>query len=272
MGAIRRWSVLVSWASLVLVTATGATAQAQGATPAASPASGILAQATVDALPGGDAEVWLGRLEIDPGGIVPDRLQTGPVLLYVESGLVSVTSDVPLEGMVGGERIADMQPDYTCPCQQLHGESAGWSGSLSVATGQSTLVPANATQGLANNGTVPASVLVLAVGAALPIDGQEGVSVETLATTGDVALTGGAFTLTIERATIAGGESVEQVRTSVVELGAVESGAVEAEVGAGDVQAYDAGDSYIFAGGNVTWTAGDDPVTILSAVISPAPA
>jgi hypothetical protein len=253
-------------------------------------ATGLLAQASLDSPLEGEQGIWFGRLTLGADGTIPDLPASGPVLIHVESGLVTVSSETHLQGLIAGERIADVQPQnpyFNCSCQQ---NAYGWTGSLTLAAGQSTLVPAGSPFGMTNHGQTDARALVLAFlpagRLAAGIDGS-GVTGETLAIAEGFA---GSDPLVLGIERVSGTEGHGGGPGSV-ELGTVETGSPDVALSAGTAVQWgpttsrdaasataieegvattlDTGAAYAVIDGGLMWSAGGEGATIIRATVAP---
>ncbi len=274
--------------ALALLPSIGA-AQGMGPMPA-TPVSGeapvgVLAQFSVDPLPSPHAEVWFLRMQLDPGGSLPEGEQIGPVVVYVESGQLTLTSDVaPEVAATGGTAAAAMAtPDGM---QQVV-----------LAAGGSAMVPAGTMLAASNDGDEPVTFLVaMAYAAELEgtvDEGGEPVGLsQMLLSAGGIEFPPMSGQITIERVEIAPDELSGSMRMGGIELGVVEQGQaavtfIALDTGTmlwpgilnGDAEnsrlamtgsaTLTAGDGYASGNAGITWLPMGDPVTVLRVVVGP---
>ncbi|MBN9621352.1 MAG: hypothetical protein J0H06_00120, partial [Actinobacteria bacterium] len=99
---LQRFTPFVLFLLIALVPLAAASAQELPATPIPAKApSGILVQFPIAELPTPHAEVWFLRLGLEPGGSLPLEKQIGPVVAYVESGELTLSSDRPVTVSTG---------------------------------------------------------------------------------------------------------------------------------------------------------------------------
>jgi hypothetical protein len=285
----------ITFLLVVLLSITPLTAASQGmppmpATPVPGEAPvGTLAEFNLSQLATPHAEVWFIRMGLDPGGSVPIADANGPVILYVETGELSLEID-GFVMMPGADR----------------GEEPG---ELTMAAGDSLQITREATATLHNDTDAPVVFLGFLMypaetegqgdqNMADPVGlSQMGISVGT-AEFMDVPAT-----VRMERIVVKPGETIEpELDASAMqmpgymgmELGAVETGSAEVTLenagmanltwpGMLDNQMGEpvrgpmtatvtlgTSDAYAFHGSILTWMAtGDEPLTILRVVITP---
>lgn len=274
--------------ALALLPSMGA-AQGMGpmpATPVPGEApTGVLAQFTVDPLPTPHAEVWFLRMQLDPGGSLPEGAQIGPVVVYIESGQLTLTSDVAPE--VAGASTA-VAGDMATPAGMQQ---------VVLETGGSAMVPAGTMLAASNEGDQPVTFLV-AMAYAAELEGtveEEGEPVglsQMLLSAGGVEFPPMSGQITIERVEIAPDELSGEMRMAGIELGVVEQGQAAVtfmalDTGAmlwpgilnGDTEnsrvsmtgsaTLTAGDGYSSGNAGITWLPMGDTVTVLRVVVGP---
>jgi hypothetical protein len=251
---------------------------------------GTLAEFNLRHLPTPHAEVWFIRMELEPGGKIPASPPIGPVILYVESGELSLTVD----GFVmlpGADRAEEP-------------------GEMTLATGDSLQLTQETSAELRNDSDAPVSFLMFMTYAAeMEGEGAGGGEPTGLAQMG-ISVGIAEFmdvpaTVRIERVVFEPGTTVEPEMAAGEEempfymgmdLGAVETGSAEVALeytGMGNIYwpgmldnqmggrefvsmtttlQMETGDAYAFHGSTLTWTVtGDEPLTILRVVIHPMP-
>jgi hypothetical protein len=227
--AHRRVTLLVVGA-LLLGLAPLLTARAQGipATPVPGSApTGVLAEFEIDELPTPHAEVWFIRMSLEPNGSVPLGELIGPMLLFIESGRLTVTADGPITP--GGAQAADA-PDPEGTTEQV------------LQTGDSVLAGEGVSASAGNATGEPVTFLVLLMYPA-EREGEGGDSMEEPVGLSQQGVSVGAAeflpvpaTLTLERVVVEPGETMaSDTSTSQgrgpgwmgMELGAIETGSAE---------------------------------------------
>jgi hypothetical protein len=135
-----------------------ATATAIPPTPSAYPFRSLKfalqAQVAVSVQTGGALVVSAATLTLAPGAATLDFTVDGTTVIAVQSGQVTVKADDAVVSVVDISPVIGIDP------------VAGSPGPLSartVNTGEQVVLPAGATASLRNDGTAPASLLVLAV-------------------------------------------------------------------------------------------------------------
>jgi hypothetical protein len=267
--------------------------------PGSAP-TGVLAEFEIDELPTPHAEVWFLRMGLAPGGSLPPDTQIGPVLVYVESGVLTLVSDRPVTGSAAGQ-VATPGAGDASP----------------VAPGFETVLPPGASaivnEGTSltamNQGDAPATFLLLLMYAA-EREGEvgEGTSEPVGLTQQAISVGTAEFmpapaTVTFERilvepsGTMTGADETPEGMGRGwmgIELGAIETGSAEVifenrtlqnmtwpgmMTGAmsrpvqvpltGTVQ-LETGDGYAAFNSTLSWTAtGDEPLTVLRVVVTP---
>jgi hypothetical protein len=268
-------------------------AQGVPATPVPGEApTGVLAQFPIDALPTPHAEVWFLRTGLEPGGILPAGKQIGPLVMYVESGTLTLVTDQPVTVSTASQSVT---PGAAAAPAANEFQTV-------LRPGDSVLVDDGTMLTVTNDKDEPSTFLVVAIyaaeregesgeGGAEPIGlTQQGVAI------GIAEFPAGPGTLAIERAVVEPGDTLENdsghgMGINGIELGAIEQGSIEAtfEMGSswlwpqilttfGDRQPIDpgatiemtAGDGYYTFDGSSTWTVtGDEPLVVLRVVIMP---
>lgn len=288
---------VVMFLSIVLFALTPLLTAAQGmppmpATPVPADAPvGMLAEFNLRHLPTPHAEVWFLRMGLEPGGSLPMGTEVGPMILFVESGELSLEIDGPI--MLPGADRAE-EPDE-----------------LTMTMGDSVFLTRETGVSMANAGDQRSTFLVLLMYPAME-EGEGDQPMEEPAGLSQMAISIGTAefmdmpaTVRIERVVMDPGESVGPAMSSSemqmpgyigMELGAVETGSAEVtlentgmanltwpgilenQVGEPERVPLKAtvqlgtGDAYAFHGSTLTWTAlGDEPLTILRVVIMPMP-
>ena len=133
-------------------------AQELPATPVpGSVPTGVLAEFPIDALPTPHAEVWFLRMGLEPGGSLPAEKQTGPVVVYVESGVLTLLSDRPLTASTAGE-VATPSAVEASPVAN------GFETALQP--GESVLIDDGTTLTATNQGDAPTTFLIVLMYAA----------------------------------------------------------------------------------------------------------
>lgn len=246
---------------------------------------GTLAQFTIDPLPTPHAEVWFLRMQLDPGGALPETKQVGPFVVYVESGELTITSDLLPEVVTGDAPAVTRTATPSAPNQAI------------VPAGGSAMVPAGATAGLTNASDAPVTFLA-ALTYAAELEGTEDTGGEPVGLSQMLLSAGGAEfppmtgQLTIERVEITPEELSGTMRMAGIELGVVEQGQaavtfISFDSGGwlwpgilnGDSEntritmtgsaTLAAGDGYASGNAGITWLPLGDTVTVLRVVIGP---
>lgn len=274
--------------ALALLPSMGA-AQGMGPMPTAPVPGeapvGVLAQFMMDSLPTPHAEVWFLRMQLDPGGSLPESAQIGPSVVYVETGELTITSDVAPE-VVGADTATVASSATPTSADQTI-----------VTEGGSAMIPAGATTGLNNAADAPVTFL-LAMTYAAELEGSMGDSGEptglsqALLSAGGVEFPPMPGQITIERVEIAPDELTGEMRMGGIELGVVEQGQAAVTFIAldsgtmlwpgilnGDTEnsrvaltgsaTLTAGDGYASGNAGITWLPMGDTVTVLRVVIGP---
>ena len=283
-------SRLLLLVALLILMPLGAAAQ----TPVEPPAGrerpvGVLAEFDIDMLPTPHAEIWFGWMRLEPDGSSPMGPQTGLMILFTGSGTV----DLALDG----------------PVVLAKGAPAEEPGEVTLATGESILIPPGTGVGLANSSDQPTTVLFLLMYSAITEGEGEGPMEEPVGMTqGGLSVGTAEFmdvpaTIVIERVVVEPGgtmESGKRMDEGVgpgwmgMDLGAVENGSGDLLI---ERQTFDVlywpqmlgnemsepnpvqlaatvsletGDAYAVFNGHLSWMAtGSDPLTITRAVITP---
>lgn len=139
-GIVRSLGIGLAILMTLLLLAPAAAWQGTPA-PGAEPPVGVLAEADIPVLPSPDAEVWLVRYELAPGGTLPSQAMIGPTLALVESGELTLASDQPLE--------------------RLDDPASTGSGEMVLAADAAVSVPDGATLEARNDGDAPVVFLML---------------------------------------------------------------------------------------------------------------
>jgi hypothetical protein len=251
---------------------------------------GVLAEFNLRHLPTPHAEVWFIRMELEPGGTIPASPAIGPVILYIESGELSLTVDGPVM-LPGADRAEEP-------------------GEMTLGAGESLQLTLETTAEMRNDSDAPVSFLVFLTYAA-EMEGESAGSGEpTGLSQMGIAVGTAEFmdvpaTVRIERVVFEPGTTVQPELAAGEEempfymgmdLGAVETGSAEVVleyagrenivwpgmldnqmagpelVALSSTVELRAGDAYAFHGATLTWkVTGDEPLTILRAVIHPMP-
>jgi hypothetical protein len=255
--------------------------------------TGVLAEFRVDALPTPHAEVWFLRMALDSGGSLPAGKQVGPVVVYTESGAVTLATDQP---------VAVSTADETAPPGATAASPVAEGFETVLQPGESALVDDGTTLTAVNTTPEPASFLVVFIYAAeREVELGEGGGEPVGLTQQGISFANAEFPigpgkLTIERIIVEPGDSLESdsghgMSIGGVDLGAIEQGLAEVtfEMGSswlwpdilnevGDRQPIDpgativltTGDGYSTYDGSSTWTVmGDESLVLLRMVVVP---
>jgi hypothetical protein len=191
----------------------------------ATPTTDVPARMTiavpVDDLPSPAAEVWLLRYIIEPGGSVPQLNQSGPTLIAVEQGEVTLITDGPvtLKNALGSPTPVTA----TSPA-----------GATNLGESQGALVPSDTRLGMTNNADQQSQVLVLkvfspdkkrraSIPSGIPTVTPSRVTVQPISN-GPVSFSGSSGVLMIERDVVEARQSTVSGIYSGVEVGALEGG------------------------------------------------
>jgi hypothetical protein len=275
-----------------------ATAQGVPASPVPGEApTGVLAEFEIDELPTPHAEVWFLRMGLDPDGTAPLGRQAGPTVLYVESGQLTLETDGPVT--LGAEAATGAAGPAT---------PTGANETL-LDAGASVLVSEGTSVSARNAAGEPATFLVLLMYPAEREGEDDGPSDEPVGFTQQGLSVGTAEfppapgTLTVERVVVAlAGTMATDIQPPEgvwpgwmgIELGAVETGSAEvvfesrtlqnltwpgmATGGRVEPEAVPLtatvrlaqGDGYAAFNSALSWTStGDEPLTVLRAVVTP---
>lgn len=273
------------------------TAGAQGlsATPVTgSGPIGVLTTFPVDVLPGPHAEVWFLRMTLDPGGLLPPNPQSGPTLIYVERGEITLVSNQTVT-------VSPARETATLEAVSASPEAAEFQTVLH--TGESALVSGGATLAAKNDADQPATFLALLMFSALDEASESGEDTQEPVglTTKGISVANAEFpavpgTIVIERIQVAAGETLQSEPTFILgtiglELGALEQGSAKVtfttrsswlwpNMLGGDLQELQPldltatavltdGDGYSTANGWSSWTVTSaEPLVVLRAVIT----
>lgn len=277
---------------ITLVPTLAIASQNSVTTPASSDDRiGVLAEFTVDSLPGPTASIFFLKTTIAEGMQTPAGTQNGPMILLVDSGMLTIKVTDPVSISKAGEVVEVPQ------------------GEIDLAVGESALVSEGTGVSYSNSGDDPVQLVLLLV-VSTREDGQgQGPSSELLqiADNGLAIGTGGfppiAGNMKIERVvaepeeTIVGPGVIRDQRVPGwmgVDAGLIETGTAALQItqrsGYNMIWAdrdpnmflepkfvtfaasenLVAGDGYAFYDSALSWTVtGDEPFTILRAVITP---
>lgn len=173
-------------------------------------------------LPLPEADVWLLRYTLEPGGSVPLLHQPGLTLLLVERGEVTLITDGPVTLT---NTLSSPQPvAATTPA-----------GATTLGGDQGALVPGDTRLGMTNTTVEQSQVLVLKVFApefkrraniptGIPTIMPSGVTVQPISH-GSASFEGAAGVIVIERTAVDAGQSAVSGIVNGVEVGALERGA-----------------------------------------------
>lgn len=182
----------------------------------------VIASGDVAELTGEATELWFTRMTFEPGSSLPADTQLGPTLVAVESGSMTITSDMGTTLVEGG---ASATPQPT--------------GDVTIGPGQAVIVPAGATLSAVNDGTGLAATLVFQVvdgmlESVASVDGDadsgtgdmSGIEVG-IVSVGATSLSRKPGTIAIERVTIAAGATWTDTTGAGAEAGGIEAGDAE---------------------------------------------
>ena len=171
---MRRFSVpialvVVALVGLVVAGRGGPRALAQEGTPVAGAfgaPTGVrfepLGVGTAAELPAAPARVVLARVHLDPGGSFPLGADPSLVLLYVESGALTLRVDAPLQVVRAGSRAALATPG-AAESAPLVPEEVPAGTEATLMAGDSTVPPRRAPGEVRNPGPEPSVALVAVV-------------------------------------------------------------------------------------------------------------
>jgi hypothetical protein len=185
----------------------------------------------VDELPGPLTEVWFMRFRFAPGAVLPEQEQAGPVLFFVESGELTMSSDAEVVGYSTQGAVEPLAAGTT---------------TVSAASGRTALlVPDRAHLRVTNGGSEPALALVLLLMSGLreeevrrtPVPVTETPEAEVGVTSIGLAIGRAEFgtgpgMIAIERIQLDPG-ATSAVNPATVEAGSVEHGKLDYAVTAG---------------------------------------
>jgi hypothetical protein len=218
--------------ALVLGITVERSGRVRAQTPSASPGPiGPIVTMPVDQLPGPLTEVWFMRFRFAPGAVLPEQEQAGPVLFFVESGELTMSSDA---GVTGYSTQGNVEP------------LAAGTITVSAASDRTALlVPDRAHLRVTNEGSESASALVLLLMSGLreeevmrtPVPVTETPEAEVGITSVGLALGRAEFgtgpgMIMIERVALKVGDTSPS-NPSSIEAGAVESGKLDYSVSTG---------------------------------------
>jgi hypothetical protein len=186
----RHAAVLAVVASLLAVSLV----RAQEATPSASPsAAGPLLRLTLDELPPGNvATIGATRVTYTPGGSLRAVAGSGPAVLFVETGSLTL-------------RATDGPPPVIARAAAATPVAAPTGGDTSLGTGDALVLPAGATVQIVNRGATPAVVLDLLAAGDARTEAETGTARGVLVRR-EATLPAAPVVVTFSRATIAPGE------------------------------------------------------------------
>jgi len=172
---------LLGWVALSHPVATAQDATPAGGDESMPPGTSFtplaLGQAQQLMLPDA-ADVVLFRFTIDPGADLPaDPHDPSTALLYVESGTVTITAEVPLDILRASAMAALVGADANATPTTKGGpayEHVAANTAFQLAVGDSVLVPGNVGGDLRNDGTEQVVLLVASIG---PPESQQGTPV-----------------------------------------------------------------------------------------------
>lgn len=130
-----------------------------GASPAATVAptppfsATLVAQADVDRLPVGEAQLSVVTYSLPPGIAIQPFTAQGPVLVRIQTGSITVDADrATIEPVV--VPVGLLQPEAATP-GAVDGQEVG--------AGQQILLPAGTSATIGNSGTVAATIIVISI-------------------------------------------------------------------------------------------------------------
>lgn len=246
---------------------------------------GVLAEFQLDELPTPHAEVWFLRMQLEPDGSLPESPQIGPVVVYVESGQLTLESDVELA--VDTDETARFDETATPDGMQR----------TVLETGNSAMIPAGAVLSANNASDEPVTFLVVMMYAAelegtMEETGEPVGLTQSLLSAGRTEFPPITGKVTIERVEIPADEPTTGMLMAGVELGVVEQGqgivtftsferntmiwpnVMEAYSDSVNLQLtgsteLTAGDGYVTAGTATMWIPMGDPIVVLRVVAGP---
>lgn len=190
---------------------------------------GVLARFAIDQLPTPHAEIWMLRIKLDPGGLLPLETQIGPTLVVVETGELTLTTDRPV-------RISHGAIEDPAPGVDVGGDTLLTTGDAALVTDGTALSARNESQEpVVFLGFMAFSGVREAESSATPASAEPINATIILLAAGQAEFPEGPGTLIVERVVAPAGMIVPVEIADGAEIGTIERGQAAVALTAGEM-------------------------------------